>query len=111
MVKTTHHKKTSHTKPKVVENTDLLNPKKVGVALGYTAVVYVLLLSICTTITKRGIALVSLLGSLYLGYEISFFGVIIGMAWAFIDFFIGGFIFALIYNKVQKCKWDCKLLK
>ena len=111
MAKITHHTKTSHTKPKVVENTDLLNPKKLGMALGYTAVVYIFLLSICTAITKRGIALVSLLSSLYLGYKISFFGIIVGMAWAFVDFFIGGFIFALIYNKVQKCKCDCKLLK
>ena len=106
MVKTKHKKKSTHKTSKTHSDKykHQLNPKKVGLALGYTAVIYILILTICTAISNRGIAIVNLLSSLYVGYRISFWGAIVGMAWAFVDWFIGGFIFALIYNKVQEYK-------
>lgn len=115
MAKKSLHKKTSHAKPslahKTVKDNALLHPKKVGLALGYTATIYILLLSICSAISNRGIPIVNMLSSVYMGYNLSFFGILIGMAWAFVDWFIAGFIFALIYNKVQNCKCGCMLLK
>jgi len=42
------------------------------------------------------------LSTLYLGYSLSFFGIIIGMIWAFFDAAIGGFVIAWLYNKLSK---------
>lgn len=44
-----------------------------------------------------------LLGEIYVGYEISWMGILIGVAWAFADGFITGFILAWIYNCVANC--------
>ncbi len=40
----------------------------------------------------------TLLGRLYRGYNISPFGSVIGLLWAFADALVGGAIFAWIYN-------------
>lgn len=45
-----------------------------------------------------GAALVNVLGSLYLGYNASFVGGIIGGVWAFVDGAIAGALIAAIYN-------------
>ncbi|MDH3230496.1 MAG: bacteriophage holin [Alphaproteobacteria bacterium] len=45
-----------------------------------------------------GTALVELLASLYLGYEASFLGGVIGALWAFVDGAIAGALIALVYN-------------
>lgn len=42
----------------------------------------------------------TLIGKVYLGYNISPFGSIIGLVWAFFDGFIGGAIFAWLYNYI-----------
>lgn len=38
------------------------------------------------------------LGRIYRGYELTTIGSIIGLAWGFFDGFIGGVIFAWLYN-------------
>ncbi len=38
------------------------------------------------------------IGRVYLGYRISPLGSLIGLVWAFVDGFIGGAIFAWLYN-------------
>ncbi len=38
----------------------------------------------------------------YLGYELSWFGGIIGLLWGFVYGFVAGFIIALVYNFVNK---------
>lgn len=45
-------------------------------------------------------AFVTLIGSGYLGYEASMPGALIGAAWGFFDAFIGGWVFAWLYNKL-----------
>ena len=49
-----------------------------------------------------GTALVELLGSLYLGYDASVLGGIIGALWAIVDGAIAGALIALIYNVVAR---------
>ena len=44
----------------------------------------------------------TLIGRVYLGYNISPIGSIIGLAWAFFDGIIGGAIFALLYNLLNQ---------
>ncbi len=42
----------------------------------------------------------TLIGRVYLGYRISPVGSIIGLVWAFADGFIGGAVFAWLYNLI-----------
>lgn len=41
---------------------------------------------------------ITMIGRLYRGYSISPVGSVIGLAWAFFDGFVGGAIFAWLYN-------------
>ena len=42
----------------------------------------------------------TLIGRLYRGYNISPLGSLIGLVWAFCDGFVGGAIFAWLYNRI-----------
>jgi len=42
------------------------------------------------------------IGRIYLGYNISPVGSLIGMVWGFVDAFIGGAIFAWLYNLLNR---------
>lgn len=43
---------------------------------------------------------VTLIGQLYRGYSITPVGSVIGLVWAFCDGFVGGAVFAWLYNKL-----------
>ena len=45
---------------------------------------------------------VELMGTVYIGYEATLMGSLIGAAWGFLDGAIGGLIIALVYNAVAK---------
>lgn len=45
-----------------------------------------------------GAQLVEAFGSLYIGYAPTFWGSVIGGLWAFLDGFVGGLVFAWLYN-------------
>jgi ABC-type dipeptide/oligopeptide/nickel transport system permease subunit len=45
-----------------------------------------------------GNLMVSVLGSLYVGYSATVVGSLIGTVWAFFDGLIGGAVFAYLYN-------------
>lgn len=68
-----------------------------GLALGLTWALGILLISILAYF-DWGTDFVAALGKLYLGYSLSFGGVIIGLIWGFVDAFIGGAVFATLYN-------------
>jgi hypothetical protein len=42
------------------------------------------------------------LGRIYVGYNLTFVGSLIGAAWAFFDGLIGGLIFATVYNWIEE---------
>jgi hypothetical protein len=42
----------------------------------------------------------TLIGRLYLGYKITPLGSVIGLVWALVDGFVGGAIFAWLYNLI-----------
>ncbi len=88
-----------------------IHPKKLGVALGLTAAIYIFLLGSMAALFDWGSLIVRMISTVYIGYGTTLGGILLGMIWAFIDCFIAGFIFALIYNKVQDCNWNCKLMK
>ena len=72
-----------------------------GCALGITWSLYVIFLGI-TSIFGWGMSFVDAISSLYVGYSASIVGIIIGGIWAFVDGYIGGVIFAWVYNKLAK---------
>ena len=41
-----------------------------------------------------------LIRQIYLGYEVSALGSLIGLVWGFVDGFIGGWLVAWLYNKL-----------
>lgn len=43
-----------------------------------------------------------LLADVYRGYSETFPGLIVGAAWAFLDGFAGGFVFARLYNRLRR---------
>ena len=49
------------------------------------------------------------LGRIYIGYEVTPLGSVIGLVWAFFDALIGGAIFAWLYNTILTCcKSSCR---
>ena len=45
--------------------------------------------------------MMDLMADVYPGYEVSPMGSFIGLAWGFIDGFVGLYIFAWLYNKIR----------
>lgn len=75
-----------------------LNPWKFGLGFGLIWGLGVLLTGWAAWLWAYGILFVRVLGSVYLGYEATFVGGIIGGIWGFIDFFIFAALVALVYN-------------
>jgi hypothetical protein len=46
-----------------------------------------------------GGSMVTMIGSVYVGYKVSWLGGVIGALWGFLDLFIGGIILAWLYNR------------
>ena len=77
-----------------------LNPKAVAIACAATCAVGVLLLALISMIHgSYGNTLISIVSTVYIGYDNTIPGAILGSIWALVDGGIGGYIFALIYNK------------
>lgn len=62
----------------------------------------IFLLGTVSACVDWGGMLVSVLGSLYIGYSSTIPGIIAGTLWAFVDGAIAGVIFAWLYNKLAK---------
>lgn len=80
-----------------------LDTKAVALAFGILWSLGIFTISlIALTSTTYLHNIVDFLSSIYLGYSLDFFGVIIGMIWGFFDAAIGGLVFAWLYNKLRK---------
>lgn len=79
-----------------------------GLAAGVVWGLSALLLGLLAWHFHHGVALVEMFGTFYIGYGPTLMGSLIGAVWAFIGAFIGGAIFALIYNACCKCCKCCK---
>jgi len=77
-----------------------LNAIKFGLTLGIVWSGAVLCLALMGSFLGWGAGLVKAIGTLYLGYGMTPSGVLIGMLWAFVDVGVGGWIVAVIYNKL-----------
>ncbi len=79
-----------------------LNVTALALACGLTWGSAVFLLALLAMWWGVGSAFVELLGSVYVGVEASWQGAFLGLLWAFVDGFIGGLIFVLLYNFFAK---------
>jgi hypothetical protein len=83
--------------------TQKLNTKAVALALGIMWSLGILSISLLVLFTTSYLHnMVDFLSTVYLGYSLSFSGIITGMVWGFFDAAIGGFVFAWLYNKLAK---------
>jgi len=77
-----------------------IQPLALGIAIGVLWAIYVFCIGL-TAIFGWGAALVTALGSLYIGYEASFLGAVLGAIWAFVDGLVAGIIIAWVYNWIS----------
>ena len=83
-----------------------LRPVQFGIAMALLWLASVWLLGITAMINGYGAGFVNALGSLYIGYEASFLGLLKGGLWALADGFVGGFLLIWLYNWLC-CKCKC----
>jgi len=79
-----------------------LNIKALGLTFGIIWGITILIIGIAAACGSYGELIVALLGSIYIGYEASILGSLIGAIWGFVDAFIFGVIIAWLYNKFTK---------
>ena len=71
---------------------------RLGFALGLIWGVAMFLLALSTLWLGYGAEWVKLMASVYIGFAPTPFGAVIGFFFGFVDFFVFGFLIALIYN-------------
>ena len=82
---------------------------KFGLAGGILWGLGMFIITLISEFTGYAYDFLSLMGTLYLGYEVSIMGSFIGLAYGFIDAFVGFIIFAWLYNFLCKhCTCCCK---
>jgi len=79
-----------------------LDPKACGLALGILWAGSILLMGLTAMVCRWAQPFVDILSMFYVGYSATIIGCLIGAVWAFVDAFIGGVIFAWLYNKLLK---------
>lgn len=78
-----------------------LNKTALGLAIGVLWGAGLFLATLWVLFMGGGEHLI-LLRKFYLGYAISIPGAVIGLVWAFIDGFIGGWLLAWLYNRFAR---------
>jgi len=79
-----------------------LDIKAFALALGLLWTAAIFIMALLDMSLGFGSEWVALVGTVYKGYGPNLQGAFIGMPWAFIDAFIGGLVFAWLYNKLAK---------
>ena len=79
----------------------MLNAKNFGLACGIIWAFAIFDLGIMAHY-GWGAEMQSVVASLYIGYSATFLGSLLGALWAFVDGFVGGYVFVWLYNKLNK---------
>ena len=80
-----------------------LNAWALATALGMLSSLAILIVSIIAIKSTDYLHnIVQFLSSVYIGYDLSPIGIVLGMLWGFVDAAIGGLLFAWLYNKLAK---------
>jgi hypothetical protein len=80
---------------------NMLNPKKLCVSGGILWSICMFICTILAMYTGYFTQFLNLMASIYPGYSISWLGSIIGLAYGFVDAFVGLFLLAWLYNKLD----------
>ena len=75
-------------------------PKKLGLTFGVLWGASLFLLALICIPTEWGIDFIEVLGSVYIGYDLTILGSIIGGIWGFVDGFITGYLIVWLYNRL-----------
>ena len=81
-----------------------LNAKNLGLAGGIVWGAGLFALTLLSMATGYGLEFLTLLGTVYHGYKISIVGGLIGAVYGFVDAFLGLYVFAWVYNKLEARK-------
>ena len=77
-----------------------LDPKACGLALGTLWAAGLIIIALFSMFHgSYGNTIIGILSSVYLGYDNTIPGAIIGGIWGFVDGGVGGWLFAWLYNK------------
>ena len=79
-----------------------LDVKAFGLACGLLWGLAMFLLGIIDMLTKWGDGWGALMSTVYIGYQPTIIGSLIGGLWGFVDAGIGGLVLAWLYNKFAK---------
>ncbi len=79
-----------------------LNAKSLGLAGGIMWGLSLLVMTLISMATGYAADLLNALAKVYIGYSVSLIGALIGLVYGFLDCFIGLYIFALLYNWLEK---------
>ena len=69
-----------------------------GIALGAVWAISLFIMAILAINWQYGVSFIYGIGKLYVGYKPTFIGAGIGVIWGFLDGFVGGIVFAWLYN-------------
>ena len=94
-----------------MDNTSKLSPVALGLALGFFWGISVLLTGLIAYYFAYGVEFVMSMRTIYVGYEPTIGGSLIGGVFGLVDGFIGGGVIALLYNCFLKCCRCCKSSK
>lgn len=78
----------------------MIKPIALGLSTGIMWGAFVAFIGFTSLWFNWGTGLVAPLGTLYIGYQATVVGALIGGAWAFADGFVGGLVLAWIYNSL-----------
>ena len=79
-----------------------INIKALALSMGITLGLVVFLLTVWFLVMGYDGTFLAKLGSVYIGYSVSWFGSTIGFAYGFVDGFLGGMLIGYLYNKFAK---------
>jgi len=79
-----------------------LDVKALGLTLGLVWGSGILILGIISMFSTFGMDFVALMGSVYIGYNSTWEGTLVGTIWGFCDGAVCGALIAWVYNKFSK---------
>ena len=79
-----------------------INTKALAISAGITWGLAIFLLTVWFLVMGYNGNLLAKLGSIYIGYSVSWLGAFIGLIYGFVDGLIGGALLGYLYNKFAK---------
>ncbi len=83
---------------------DKIDAVRFGLAGGITCAIFCFVLTLLASVGGIGVDLLNVMKSIYLGYEISVFGSLVGAIYGFMFGFAELFVVAFIYNLFSPTK-------